>query len=169
MSPAIQRSWSTGHGSYAFAGIAAFEGGATSFLAEGARRNERLMLVADDPRRDLWPKSLIDRGDLVIASTAEVYGAMRMVDAVSQREIFALALSEALQMGYGGIRVAADNTSLIEGSERLEAWGGWETLAEEFMATSPMTSLCSFDRSRIDAGTLRAVLEMHRIVVSRDE
>lgn len=167
MAPKVQNYWPVGHGSFVFDGVAAFEAGATGFLAAGLRLRERLVFVADDPRPDLWPSSLIGKGDLIVMSTSEVYGVRREVNASAQLDTFSAALADALEVGYLGIRVAADNTSLVDEPARLEAWLEWEPLAEEFMGARPVTGLCSFDRSRLGSAALAAVLDVHRVVVQR--
>jgi hypothetical protein len=147
-----------------FSGLAEFEGRAASFLAEGAARGERLMFVSDDPKPQMWPTWLVRQGALAIASTTEVYGAERMVAAASQRAVFEAALADAIRDGYSGIRVAADNTSLISGPERVAAWMGWEDEVSRFIGENPVTGLCAFDRTRADAGPLRAVMGVHTVM-----
>jgi len=155
--------WPRGHSGWVFHGTSQFEGAMTSFLAEGYAKGERLMLVADDPRIDLWPRHFFDQGVLLIASTSEIYGDNRIIEASSQRETFAEALAEALGDGYSGIRVGADNTSLVEGAERLEAWMAWEEVADQFMAENPVTGLCTFDRTRMDDASLARVMGAHGV------
>lgn len=155
--------WPTGHIGWAFSGMPQFEGRATAYLAEGMARNERLMFVADDPDPRRWPESLLDRGDLVLASTTDVYGAGRVVDAASQRATFESTLVEAIDLGYSGIRVAADNTSLIDGPDRLAAWMAWEGEAHRFIAEQPVTGLCAFDRTRVAPDHLIAVMAVHGV------
>jgi MEDS: MEthanogen/methylotroph, DcmR Sensory domain len=120
------------------------------------------MFLVDNPVVEQWPKELMDRGELVIASVTEIYGPERMVAATSQRETFAAALVEARSMGYRGIRVAADNSSLVDTPERLEAWLAWEEVADRFMAENPVTGLCAFDRTRVGSATLSEVMGTHR-------
>jgi hypothetical protein len=124
------------------------------------------MFLADDPVVEQWPKDLVDRGELVIASIAETYGPEMLVAANSQRETFAAALAEALSEGYTGIRVAADNSSLIDAPERLHAWLAWEEVADRFMAENPVTGLCAFDRTRIAPASLSAAMGTHRVSMS---
>lgn len=132
-------------------------------MAEGFGRKERLIYVADDPKVGQWPKDLVDRGDLLVQSTSDVYGPQRLVDA-SQRTTFEDALDEALHGGYAGLRVVADNTSLIDGPFRLAAWLRWEDEAERFMAESPVTGMCAFDRSRANAEDLQTVVSVHQAI-----
>ena len=124
------------------------------------------MFVADDPVVDQWPKHLVDRGELMIASIADIYGPDRMVVAASQRETFAGALAEALSEGYTGIRVAADNSSLVDTPERLQAWLAWEDEADRFMAENPVAGLCAFDRARVASATLTQVAQTHHVSLS---
>lgn len=157
-----------GHVGWAFSGMAEFEGRATVFLAEGHARHERLMVVADQPRTDLWPQWLLHRGDLVVASTAEVYGPGPAVDPAAVRRAFEAALGEALDHGYSGIRIAADNTSMITGPAALAAWLAWEEEVEQFTGANPVTGLCAFDRSRAVPGDLEAVMASHRVAAAPD-
>jgi MEDS: MEthanogen/methylotroph, DcmR Sensory domain len=124
------------------------------------------MFLADNPVVEQWPKHLVDRGELVIASITDIYGSARMVAATSQQETFAGALAEARSQGYTGIRVAADNSSLIDTPERLQAWLEWEEVADRFMAQNPVTGLCAFDWTRVGSATLSAVMDTHRVWVS---
>ncbi|HET9077908.1 MAG TPA: MEDS domain-containing protein [Acidimicrobiales bacterium] len=155
--------WPAGHLAWFFDGISEFEGAATTFLAEGAARGERLMLVADSPRADLWPRGLVDSGDLIVASTSETYGPGRLVSPEAQRRTFESALKEAVALGYTGLRVASDNTSLTFGPERLAAWISWEEEADRFMTVNPFTGMCAFDRSRAGATALAAVRRLHAV------
>jgi hypothetical protein len=123
------------------------------------------MFLVDNPVVEQWPMELVDGGELVIASVADIYGPKRMVAASSQRETFAGALADALSEGYTGIRVAADNSSLIDTPERLHAWLEWEEVGDRFIAENPVTGLCAFDRTRVDSATLSAVMGAHRVSV----
>ena len=124
------------------------------------------MFLTDDPVVEQWPKDLVDRGELVIASITDIYGPDRMVDAASQRETFATSLAEALSEGYSGIRVAADNSSLVGTPEQLRMWLAWEEVADRFMAENPVTGLCAFDRTRVAPTTLAEVTRTHHVSIS---
>ena len=149
------------HLGWTFSSPPEFESRVTTYLAEGLARHEKVMYVVDDPRRGQWPGELVDRGDLVIASITEIYGDERIVVAKQQRATFEEVLADALDEGYTGIRVAADNTSLIDGAERLEAWLEWEEMCEVFLAENPITGLCAFDVPRADPDSLRRTMDLH--------
>lgn len=161
--------WPTGHLGWTFAGPAEFEGRTASYLAEGLARGERLVLVADDPSPELWPRPLLAQGVLVVSSTAEVYGPDRIVDPVGQRLTFQEVLGEARELGYNGVRVAADNTSLLAGDARLAAWLEWEAVADDLMRSEPITGLCAFDRTKTDARALAAAMGCHPVTVGSGE
>jgi hypothetical protein len=158
--------WPTGHMAWGFESAAEFEEQATLYLGEGVRRHERLMFVADEPEPGSWAAPLIATGQLVVASTTDVYGAGRIVDAEAQLATFKAALADAISDGHTGIRVAADNSSLVTSADGLHAWMLWEAFADEFMAHHPVTGLCAFDRSRIGSWTLGQLLDVHQTTVS---
>lgn len=152
--------WPVGHLGWVFTGRAEFEGRAGSFLAEGGARGERLIFIADDPKASLWPKHLVDRGSLLLLSISELYGTERLV-ATAQRAAYEATVDDAISLGYTGVRVAADCTSLISGSERFEAWLRWEDEADRMVQERPINALCAFDRTRSDAASLRALANLH--------
>jgi hypothetical protein len=157
--------WPSGHLVWAYAGRPEFEGRAASFLAEGHARGERQIVITDDARRSLWPRDLLRSGDLVVLSTVEAYGATRIVDPDSVGAAFEALLADALHLGYSGLRVAGDNTSLAEGPERLAAWLDWEDRADRLMRSRPITGLCAFDQSRIAPAALQALVDSHRVAI----
>jgi hypothetical protein len=159
-------SWPVGHVGWVFTGIPSFEGAVARFLAEGLPRGERLMLVVDDPDESQWPAALLGSGRLVLGSVSETYGTERAVDAMAQQQMFTEYLDGARADGFGGLRIAADNSSLVTTPERLEAWTSWEEVADRFMAENPVTMLCAFDRARVAPDVLSTVVGKHRVMRS---
>lgn len=153
----------SGHIAWAFDGTAAFETAASSFLLAGQTRGERLIFISDQPEPARWPRRLLDSGDLQLASLTEVYGPE--VRAEEQRQTFATVLDEAVRQGYSGIRVAADNSSLVISSDQVPAWMAWEIVADAFMEEAPVTGLCGFDRRRLGPPFIRFLLGLHPTAV----
>jgi hypothetical protein len=151
------------HMCWVFTGAREFAALAVPFLAEGAALGQRLMYVAEDPDpADMLP--LAASGDahaLQITSIAEVYGADGIVDPLAQRATYAAALADAVARGYTGLRVAAENTSLVSDEERLKAWIRWEIIADRFITENPVTGLCAFDKEKVDTGRLRHLATLH--------
>ncbi len=148
------------HMGWTFAGSAEFAALVGPFLTEGAARGERLMYVADNPD-PAAVAGLAGAHVPQVASIAEVYGSSGIVDAPSQRAIFAAALADALAEGYSGLRVAADNTPLVTDEGRLAAWIRWEVVADRFMSANQVTGLCAFDREKVDVDRLRHLATLH--------
>jgi hypothetical protein len=163
--PQATASRASGHLAWAYTGPPESEGRAASFLVQGHLRGQRQIFIADDPAPRRWPRRLIERGDLLLLSTAEVYGGSRTVDPASQRAAFEACLAEATALGYTGLRVAADNTALVSGPVRLEAWIRWEDEAERLMQEHPITGLCAFDRTRTDPTAIHTLMGLHPAVL----
>ena len=158
------------HIGWAFSGPEEFARVAGDFLREGRELGEQLMFVADDPARPAYAElaASFAAADFGVASIADVYGASGIVDAATQRATFATALKQALTDGYTGIRVAADNTSLVQTPERFKAWMHWELVADGFMSANRVTGLCGFDRTAVNVDTLRHLVTLHPISSAAD-
>jgi len=133
------------------------------FLQEGLELGEYLLFVAADPAEGAYQRLVASfaSAELHVASIAEVYGESGVVDAVAQRATFASTLANALADGYSGIRVAADNTSLVTSPRRLKAWMHWELVADRFMVENRVTGLCGFNRTAVNVDTLRHLVTLH--------
>lgn len=151
------------HIGWVFSGLDEFATLARPFLAEGRDRGEKLMCVSGDPRSAAMTAlaGVAVPGGLEMVSIADVYGASGVVDPARQRATFMAALAGARAQGYTGIRVAADNTSLVSDEKRLRSWIRWEIVADRFMAENPVTGLCAFDRDKIDVNRLRHLATLH--------
>jgi ABC-type transporter Mla MlaB component len=152
-----------GHMFWVFTGAREFAALAVPFLSEGAALGERLMYVAENPDpADMMPLAASGAAHaLQITSIAEVYGSGRIVDPTAQLATYAAALEDAIAQGYTGLRVAAENTSLVSDEEQLKAWTRWEIIADRFIAENPVTGLCAFDKEKVDAGRLRHLATLH--------
>jgi len=151
------------HIGWVFSGPDEFADVARDFLNEGLELGEYLLFVAGNPAEDAytWLARSFAPTELQVASIADVYGASGIVDARGQRATFADTLKQALADGYTGIRVAADNTALVQTAERLKAWMHWELVADRFMSENRVTGLCGFDRTAVNVDTLRHLVTLH--------
>jgi hypothetical protein len=148
---------------WVFSGPNEFAALAAPFLAEGAALGERLMYIPGvvDPAGLAGLMSVVGPDTLQLASIAEVYGQTGIVDPAGQRATFEDSLAGALTAGYTGLRIAADNTSLVTDDERLEAWIRWEVTADRFLSDSQVTGLCAFDQEKVDVDRLRQLATLH--------
>jgi MEDS: MEthanogen/methylotroph, DcmR Sensory domain len=139
---------------------------ASEALAEGVRRNEKLMFVASDPDasllQDFGAERLIENGQLEVVDIEAVYGDGTEFSASAQLATFQRVLDDALAAGYSGIRVVADNTSLAQGDdESFARWLAWEQLTDRFQADSMVTGICFFDSGAITPERLADLAALH--------
>jgi MEDS: MEthanogen/methylotroph, DcmR Sensory domain len=151
------------HIGWVYSGLDEFAILATSFLRDGASKGERLMLVVEDPEVDALAAVAEGFGPAAIelATIAEVYGSSGVVDPRRSYATLAGRTELALTAGFTGLRVVADNTSLVLSDDALEAWIGWELMADRFMVEGKLTALCAFDRTRVCVDTLRHLATLH--------
>ena len=142
---------------------------ATAVLAQGARRNEKLMFIAEDPDPgrlqgvgDL--DALLTGGQLELAPVDAVYDGSSAFNQTTQLTTFEGALADALARGYTGIRVIADNTSLATGDDaRFRHWLRWEQVADRFQATSNVTGICYFDSRALSSDRRADLAALHPV------
>src|SRR5215813_7482347 len=110
------------HIGWVFEGRSEFAALAVSYLAEGAALGERLMYIAEDPRPGDTAHlgTVVDPNQLRISSVAETYGPSMIVDPLRQLTTFMDELDAARAAGYTGLRVAADNTSLVRDDKQMK-------------------------------------------------
>jgi hypothetical protein len=158
--------WPTGHFAWVFSGRAQFEQGTRSFLAQGAERDEQLVVIAaDDPDRCYWSRVLVDGRHILVCGIAEVLGREGVVLAAALRTALATAVREARAAGYSGVRVVTDNTSFLDTAERFDAWIEADRLGDRLMTGHPLTVMCAFDRLGLSSEILEAATALHDIVV----
>lgn len=143
----------------------------TPFFAAGARHNDRMLYVVEDPdhRRltltgDL--EHLVRTEMLEVADVDAVYAPSLDADPAAQLGIFEDVLTEALAAGRSGLRVATDCTLLVADISAIE-WLRWEHVADALEAANPMIGVCYFDHCRVgpdlmaDLGVLHPVRPVH--------
>jgi MEDS: MEthanogen/methylotroph, DcmR Sensory domain len=142
---------------------------ATAALADGALRNEKLMLVADDPQAERLAAiddldELLGTRQLELHSIEEVYGSSGQFSQSTQLETFEGVLADALTDGYTGIRVVADNTRLASGDEQdFRRWMCWEQVTDRFQSTFNVTGVCYFDARRLSAERKADLAAVHPV------
>lgn len=151
------------HVGWVFSGTGELVALASPYLVEGASQGELGLFVCDDPEPALSPAmaELVAQGVLQVAATADVYDADGLVDADRQRDTFAEAVAGARAAGFSGLRVVADNSSMVADPARRLAWNRWEVTADRLMAHESITGLCAFDRDRVDVDVLRHLATLH--------
>jgi hypothetical protein len=142
---------------------------ARAALAEGARRNEKLMFIAEDPDAarlqgiaDL-DRLLADR-QLELQPVEAVYGGSGAFSPTAQLTTFEAVLDDALAHGYSGVRVLADNTSLASGDDAaFRRWLHWEQVTDRFQATSSVTGICYFNGRALSSDRRADLAALHPV------
>jgi len=148
-------------------GPEALEPLAEGYFAAGVERNERMLYVSGTPgpsglARSETMKQLADAGSLEMVDMEAIYGGDLGFDPDTQEAIFKDLVAEALHDGYSGLRVAADNTTLVARDDELfDNWLAWEHRADAFEAANPVIGICYFDRERVDASRLADLAALH--------
>jgi anti-anti-sigma regulatory factor len=159
------------HPCWAFDGPGDFKGAAVRFLEDGRRLAQRLMYVGDgteekllgdlDGLDDIIP--MMDAGALEVVPLAGVHPRGEPVDPVARLATYAAATDQAVADGYSGLRVAAEVTSLVREPRTWDAHIAWESLADRFMATRPLSALCCYDRTQLDRGLIADLSSVHPV------
>lgn len=141
---------------------------AVAFLSEGIELGLQVAYVGTGTVGALTEElTEIDGLDELIATDAlrvmlldDAYGVepKRPVEQVAD---YADATAKALRAGFGGLRVAADATSLVRSSEHLDAFARYEHLIDRYMASAPFSAMCGYDRRAIDRDALEDIACMH--------
>ena len=140
----------------------------------GAADNERLMLVGtsadlDEVRNNPRLDRLAANGALTVHTLDEVYGDVSTFDPVQQLQTFTAIVFEALGQGYRGLRVVADATPMISGTEdTFSRWLAWEHLADQLIDARPVVGVCYFDDAAVEPERLEALSALHPITHGRE-
>lgn len=139
---------------------------ACSALA-AASANAELMLFVSEPsaaehlRRSVAPDALLEEGTIMFAALEDAY----LPDLGDRLAVVHELLASALARGRSGLRVVADNSSLLGGGDAAFArWLAWEAIADEVQARLPVTGICYFDRSQVSSERLSDVATLHPVL-----
>lgn len=146
-----------GHVCWTFEESATFQKHARDFLAEGVAAGERVWYVGFEP----FPE-LPGLGTAVqYKSLASMYDDDGVVDPPAQLAVYRAATEEALAEGYTGLRVVADDTSLVRTPEQLDAFARYEHLIDRYRQTAPFSAACGFNRAELGGRAIAELTCMH--------
>lgn len=151
------------HMGWVFAGSSEFAALAVPYLTEGAALGEKLVYIAEEPDPEDLSQlaAVLEPGALQIASVADIYGSSGVIDPPGQLATFMAVLADAQADGYTGVRIAADNTSLVSDEKRMKQWIQWEIVADHTAAGHAFTALCAFSKDRVREAMLRQIAAVH--------
>ena len=153
-----------GHTAVFGAGPASLAATAVEVFGAARASGEALVLMTDDA--DLRTlDALPDRDHLVASGRLQV---VRTADAYPHRDparllaAFDDVLRTALADGWTGIRVVAENTSLLTGGgDAFSDWLAWEHVTAQWQQAHPVVGVCWFDTTALDVEQVVELASVH--------
>jgi anti-anti-sigma regulatory factor len=140
------------------------------FLAEGLTLGERVCYLTsgdvDAVLADLcgvdWLATALRDGSAQVASLEAIHPAGAVADPATRVGAYARATEEAVTAGYTGLRVAVEATALVRTPAQLAAVTRYEHLIDRYLAGSPFSALCAFNRAELGEETIEHLACLHR-------
>lgn len=132
---------------------------AAEYIADGLAQNQWVEYVGSGKREQLRAElSLLPMGtgDVKITDTMEFY-AVPSGDVVDPHVAVAArvaAVENAIAQGYTGFRAVVDATSVAQRTDQRDTFAQFEFLIDQQMAVLPVSALCAYDLTQIDAAGL---------------
>lgn len=132
---------------------------AAEYIADGLAQNQWVEYVGSGSREQLRAElSLLpmDTDDVKITDTMEFY-AVPSGDVVDPHVAVAArvaAVENAIAQGYTGFRAVVDATSVAQRTDQRDTFAQFEFLIDQQMAVLPVSALCAYDLTQIDAAGL---------------
>jgi hypothetical protein len=158
------------HVCWAHAGDAPWSEAAVAWLDDGRRAGLQLLvaaerpveatldLLADLPDRD----ALLDAGALVVQCTGDLYEPGAPIDAPAQLAVFEQLVAGAAADGFRGVRLVSEGTAFAADPALRPSLHAYEVVADRWIAGGrPLSSLCTYDATRLDDAALAAVSSLH--------
>jgi len=157
------------HACWAFNQDDEFTDASLEYLTDGLRAGQRLAYVGNEAvaeqRERLAPLGnvgmMIDKGALQLFELSDLYAVGEPVDADAQLATYLAATDAALAEGYTGLRVAAQVTDLVSEPHTREAHIRWESIADRFGSTYPLSALCGYRRTDVPEPLLADLAAVH--------
>ena len=152
------------HVAWVFDDDAEWRAAATTFVAEGIARGERVYYGASGAvaaRRDDLAE-LPDRDALIASNALQIFDAGVIARAsYPQREtLIRSAIDQALADGCPGVRFAVDSTNVAPGGN-WDVQAGWERRSDRMCQSLALTALCGVNRSVVGDDDVARVACVH--------
>lgn len=158
-----------GHACWIFDQRQEFVDAALEYLTDGLRAEQRIAYVGNEPveeQRELLAPlgdvgKMVDKGALQLFELTDLYKVGEPVDADVQVATYLAATDAALAEGYTGLRVAAHVTDLVVEPRTREAHVRWESIADRYVATHPLSAFCGYQRGKLPEQLLGDLAAVH--------
>jgi len=158
-----------GHACWIFDQQHEFVEAALEYLTDGLRAEQRIVYVGSEPveeQRELLAPlgdvgGMIDKGALQLFELTNLYESGKPVDPEVRVAVYLAATDAAVADGYTGLRVAAQATDLVAGPHAREAHLRWESIADRYIATHPLSAFCGYRRGALPEQLLCDLAAVH--------
>lgn len=158
-----------GHACWIFDEQREFVEAALEYLTDGLRAEQRIAYVGSEPveeQRELLAPlgdvgEMIDKGALQLFELTDLYKVGEPVDAEVQVATYLAAADAAVADGYMGLRVAAQVTDLVAEPRTREAHVRWESIADRYCVTHPLSAFCGYQRGALPEQLLGDLAAVH--------
>ncbi|MGN6276351.1 MAG: MEDS domain-containing protein [Solirubrobacterales bacterium] len=158
-----------GHACWIFDQQQEFVEAALEYLTDGLRAEQRIVYVGsesvEEQRELLAPLGnvgeMIDKGALQLFELTDLYAVGEPVDPDAQVATYLAAANTAIADGYTGLRVAAQVTDLVAEPRTREAQVRWESVADRFITTHPLSAFCGYRRDLLPERLLGDLAAVH--------
>jgi len=149
------------------------------FLKRGLAAGERCLYLADDATTDLAGQALAsegidvarerERGALVLLTRRDAFLREGRFDPGAMTDLLRQAEQEALDDGFGGLRVASEMSWCLGNAPGTERFLEYEATLNRFLDGSRSVGLCQYDRSRFPPRVVYDILRTHPFAVLGEE
>lgn len=158
-----------GHACWIFDQRQEFVDAAIEYLTDGLRAEQRIAYVGSEPveeQRELLAPlgdvgGMVEKGALQLFELTDLYKVGEPVDADIQVATYLAAADAAVTDGYTGLRVAAQVTDLVAEPRTREAHVRWESMADRYVSTHPLSAFCGYQRGALPEQLLCDLAAVH--------
>lgn len=147
-----------------------FRSCAAEYIADGLAHHQWVEFVGEgthaELRAELAALGLADTSEVKVSTPREFYRIPDGTDIVDPETAVATrsaAVQTAIDQGYSGFRAIVDATAVSRRPEQRDAFARFEFLIDQQMAVLPVTALCAYDLSQLDADAASLVC-LHPLV-----
>lgn len=150
----------------------------TDFLMDGIARGERTVYYGVHGGEDEVAQRLADAGlditglgatnQLRFGDATDAYMPGGVFDPDERLAEFEAAANAAIAEGFTGLRVAAENTWLLDDPDVRRAWPAYELRADLLTARMPIVGLCGYDLNEIHHEAVPLIAALHRSAIGAE-
>jgi DcmR-like sensory protein len=151
---------------------------ASDYLADGLRRGERCLYVAESraalerfhaalTRLGIDVPAMLRRGALIEATHADAHLLDGRFDSERMMGFLNASVEAALKDGFSGLRTCGDMSWLLADAPGSDQVLEYEAFLNQFFLGVPAAGMCQYDRRRLPARLVNHALATHTSLIPR--